>query len=146
MKSITFAAAFAALAFTGFTFAAPTPDSLDAPSTTGTCSDNDNRCVGDITYYGGGLGACGWNVDTNTQNEIALPYDFMGTQSNGNPYCGQGVTVYNPATGNTALAIVGDKCMSCIDRSIDLTQQLFGQLTNGNFDAGVEDNVQWWFN
>ena len=36
--------------------------------------------------------------------------------------------------------------MGCNDRSIDLTYQLLGQLTNGNHDAGRVPNVQWFFN
>ena len=126
--------------------AAAIPTIFDVPSTTGTCSDTNNRCVGDITYWDGGLGACGWTIDSTTQNQIALPVAFMGTQSNGNPYCGRSVSVYNPLTGVTAQATVGDKCMGCVDRSIDLTQQLFGQVTDGDFGAGREYNVQWWFN
>ena len=69
----------------------------------------------------------------------------MGTQSNGNPFCGKGVTIYNPATGNYASAAVADKCMGCTGRSIDLTQALFSQLTNGDMAAGRVSGVQWWF-
>lgn len=168
MKFITTAIATIILAATG-TLAAPPLASRGAPSTSGTCSGTDNRCVGDITYWSGGLGACGWDVNSNTENQIALPQAFMGTQSNGNPFCGKSVTIYNvstnasfllgstsfraraheqlqPATGTTAQATVGDKCMGCNDRSIDLTFQLLGQLTNGNHDAGRVPDVQWFFN
>ena len=59
MKLITSTAAMAILTFTGFATASPTPANLGALST-GDCTSSGDRCVGDITYYGGGLGACGW--------------------------------------------------------------------------------------
>jgi hypothetical protein len=70
----------------------------------------------------------------------------MGTHSNDNPYCGKGVTIYNPATSETARAIVGDKCMGCTDRAIDLTVTLFNQLTNNDLGLGRVHDMQWWFN
>jgi hypothetical protein len=135
-----------AMAFLATTSTLAAPGSLGRPSTSGTCSGTDNRCAGDITYWDGGLGACGWDVNSHTLNQIALPFEFMGTLSNSNPYCGKSVTIYNPATGNTAQATIGDKCMGCTDRSIDLTHQLFNQLTNNNETPGRFHNVQWWFN
>lgn len=164
MKFITSAAAMAILAFTGFATASSTSAELWAPSTTGGCTGTADRCVGDITYFGGGTGACGWYVllakvpqkdkliaysryiDTNTDFEIALPEAFMGAQSNDNPFCGKSVTIYNHATGNMISAAVADKCEGCTDRSIDLTETLFSQLTNGDIAAGRVPNVQWWFN
>jgi hypothetical protein len=56
---LTAAAAMAVLAFTDFALASPTPDNLDTCSN-GMCSNTNDRYVGDITYYEGGLGACGW--------------------------------------------------------------------------------------
>jgi hypothetical protein len=56
---LTATAAMAVLAYTGFASASPTPDNLDARSD-GMCSNTNDRCVGDITYYDGSLGACGW--------------------------------------------------------------------------------------
>lgn len=144
MQFFTTIIAVAVLAVTS-TFAAPASGSLDAPSTSGTCSGTDNRCIGDITYWDGGLGACGWDVSSYGSNQIALPFAFMGTLSNSNPYCGKSVTIYNPATDNTAQASVGDKCMGCTDRSIDLTHQLFDQLTNNDETPGRFQDVQWWF-
>ena len=97
MKFITTIIAMAILAVAG-TLAAPSLAGLGAPFTSGTCSGTNNRYIGDITYWLGGLGACGWDVNTNTQNQIALPQAFMGTQSNGNPFCGKSVTIYNVST------------------------------------------------
>jgi hypothetical protein len=120
----------------------------DAPSfasDSATCEGKGLACQGDITYYDGGLGACGMNVDP-TGNGIALPFAFMGTQSNGNPYCYRSLTIYNPATGVSAQAEVMDKCEGCDGRSIDLTPALFSTLTNNDLGLGRVHGVDWWFN
>lgn len=114
-------------------------------STTADCEGDGDACVGDVTHWDGGLGACGWNVDTNSDMEIALPYEFMGTQSNGNPYCGRSVTLYNPTSGTTVQATVGDKCMGCVDRAIDCTDALFTAITDGTGDGRVS-GIEWWLN
>lgn len=113
-------------------------------SSSNTCTGTGNACVGDITHYDGGLGACGWNVNTASDMQIALPYGFMGTQSNGNPYCGKSLTIRNPNTGATAQATVGDKCMGCEGRSIDLTNVLFNTIGGGC--DGRCSGFEWWFN
>lgn len=114
-------------------------------SDTASCQGETAACQGDITYYDGGLGACGVNVDP-AGNGIALPYEFMGTESNDNPYCGKTLTIYNPATGQSAQATVMDKCMGCTGRSIDLTPALFNTLTNSDLGLGRVSGVDWWFN
>jgi hypothetical protein len=114
-------------------------------STTANCEGDAAACVGDVTHWDGGLGACGWNVDTSSDLEIALPYEFMGTQSNGNPYCGRSVTLYNPTSGTTVQATVGDKCMGCVDRAIDCTDALFTAITDGTGDGRVS-GIEWWLN
>lgn len=110
----------------------------------GPCIGSDSNCVGDITHWDGGLGACGWNVDTNSQMQIALPVGLMGPLSNSNPYCGQSVTIKNPNTGATVQATVGDKCMGCTGYSIDLTNALFNAIGGGC--DGRCGGFQWWFN
>jgi hypothetical protein len=114
-------------------------------STTANCEGSRNACVGDVTHWDGGLGACGTNIDTNTDLAIALPFAFMGSLSNNNPYCGRSVTLYNPTSGTTVQAIVGDKCMGCGDRAIDCTDVLFDQITDGQGD-GRTPGIQWWLN
>jgi hypothetical protein len=114
-------------------------------SDSASCQGETAACQGDITYYGGGLGACGVNVDP-AGNGIALPYEFMGTLSNDNPYCGKTLTIYNPATGQSAQATVMDKCMGCTGRSIDLTETLFSAVANGDTGLGRVSGVDWWFN
>lgn len=113
-------------------------------SITGTCEGTGNTCVGDVTHWDGGLGACGWNVDTSSQMAIALPHGFMGTQSNGNPFCGRSVTLVNPTSGTTVQATVGDKCMGCEGRSIDCTDALFNAITDGKGDGRLS-GIQWYF-
>ena len=134
--------------------AAPTTSAAGAGSSSGapssasgsaTCEGKGLACQGDITYYDGGLGACGTNVDP-TGNGIALPFAFMGTQSNGNPYCYRTLTIYNPATGISAQAEVMDKCEGCDGRSIDLTPALFSTLTDNDLGLGRVHGVNWWFN
>ncbi|KAH0844660.1 hypothetical protein FOPE_09838 [Fonsecaea pedrosoi] len=117
----------------------------DTVGTDGTCEGSGDACQGDVTHWDGGLGACGWNVDTSTDLQIALPFAFMGTQSNGNPYCGRSVTLLNPTSGTTVQATVGDKCMGCVDRAIDCTDALFSAITDGQGD-GRMSGIQWWLN
>lgn len=113
-------------------------------SSDGTCQGTGAACVGDVTHWDGGLGACGTNVDTTTDLAIALPFAFMGTESNDNPYCGQSVTLYSPSTGTTVQATVRDKCMGCVDRAIDCTDALFDAITD-NMGNGRMSGIEWWF-
>lgn len=110
----------------------------------GPCEGPGSGCVGDVTHWDGGLGACGWNVNANSDMQIALPVGLMGAQSNGNPYCGRAVTIKNPTTGVTVSATVGDKCMGCVGNSIDLTNALFAAVAPG-CDRRCT-GFQWWFN
>jgi hypothetical protein len=119
-------------------------DSGSAASESGTC-ENGSKCLGDVTHYDGGLGACGTNVDTEGEMAIALPFGFMGTASNSNPYCGKSVTVHNPVSGTTVQGVVKDKCMGCVGRAIDLTNKMFNAVTDGKGDGRVH-GIEWWFN
>ena len=114
-------------------------------STSGTCEGENNACVGDVTHWDGGLGACGNNVDTNNELAVALPYAFMGTASNNNPYCGRSITLYNPTSGTTVQATVQDKCMGCLNRAIDCTDILFNEITD-NLGNGRMSGIEWWLN
>lgn len=108
----------------------------------GRCEGPGSGCAGDATHWDGGLGACGWTVNTASDMQIALPVGLMGDQSNGNPYCGRSVSIKTP-NGGTVSATVGDKCMGCQGDSIDMTNALFAAaLPNGD---GRVSNVEWWF-
>ena len=112
-------------------------------SSGGPCEGAGSGCSGDVTYYEGGLGACGWNVNTASDMSIALPHGLMGTQSNGNPYCGRSLSI-KATDGSIVSATVGDKCMGCEGDSIDLTDALFKKVAP-NGDGRVK-NIEWWFN
>jgi len=114
-------------------------------STTGTCIGSSDACEGDITYYEAGLGACGITSDGTTENVVALPYEFMGTQSNGNPYCGKTITITCIATGQQTTATVVDKCMGCTGRSIDLSTKAFSELDSNYLTVG-RTTATWYFN
>lgn len=88
------------------------------------------------------MSACGWNVNSTTDYQIALPASFMGTQSNGNPYCGRLLTLYNPISGATMRASVGDKCGDCMERSIDCTVALFAAIVPDG--DGRVSGIEWW--
>lgn len=110
-------------------------------STSGSCASG-SPCTGDITYYEAGLGACGITSNGETDLIVALPHDFMGTQSNGNPYCGKSLTISKG--GKTVVATVADKCMGCVGRDLDLSNAAFTAL-GVDFAVG-RTTADWWFN
>ncbi|KAK0615848.1 RlpA-like double-psi beta-barrel-protein domain-containing protein-containing protein, partial [Bombardia bombarda] len=100
--------------------------------------------AGDLTYYAVGLGACGWDDSgkDRTANIVAISHLLMGTQSNGNPYCGRTISI--SANGKTVQAVVNDKCMGCELAAIDSSEKVFLELFG---DLGVgRSEVKWWFN
>lgn len=122
--------------------AAPQAKAAGSSSGSGPCEGPGSGCSGDGTHWDGGLGACGWNVDTASDLSIALPVGLMGAQSNGNPYCGRSVSIKG-SNGQTVSATVGDKCMGCEGDSIDMTDALFAAaFPSGD---GRVSGVEWWF-
>ncbi|KAI1003780.1 hypothetical protein K3495_g4432 [Podosphaera aphanis] len=99
-------------------------------------------CNGDITYYdpGVGFGACGW-MNNKDEPVVALPFGFMGSQSNGNSLCGKTITIEHD--GKTSTAKVVDKCMGCTGFSIDLSNAVFSQLSS--LSVG-RTSAKWWIN
>ena len=65
----------------------------------------------------------------------------MGTQSNGNPYCGRTVSIKG-TDGSIHTGTVADKCMGCTGHSIDLTPVLFQAVAPAG-DGRVGD-IEWW--
>lgn len=120
---------------------APASASSSTGSSTGECSSG-TPCSGDITYYEAGLGACGLTNNGETDAVVALPHEFMGAQSNGNPYCGKTITISKG--GKTIQATVMDKCMGCVGRDLDLSNKAFSDLGVA-FDVG-RTTADWWFN
>lgn len=124
------------------TTAAQAPKSTQG-SASGSSGASGSSHSGELTYYAVGFGACGEDDGgkDNSDNIVALSHLFMGTQSNGNPYCGKKITI--EANGNTAYAIVKDKCMGCAIDDIDVSEkvykELWGSLTSGRTPA------KWYF-
>ncbi|ELR05667.1 hypothetical protein VC83_08585 [Pseudogymnoascus destructans] len=110
-------------------------------SSNGECSSG-SPCSGDITFYEAGLGACGETTNGSTDKVVALPHEFMGTQSNGNPFCGKTVTINHK--GATVQAKVVDKCMGCVGRDLDLSNAAFDGL--GIAQSVGRTTADWYFN
>ncbi|KAK3179840.1 hypothetical protein K4F52_008757 [Lecanicillium sp. MT-2017a] len=114
------------------------------PESSDSGSGGSGEYSGEITYYAVGLGACGKDDSgkDSSANIVALSKDMMGTQSNGNPMCGQTITIY--ANGKSTTATVRDKCMGCARNNIDVSEkvykELFGALGSGRMP------VSWSFN
>lgn len=105
----------------------------------GPCSSG-SPCTGDITFYQAGLGACGETHDGLSEFVVALPHGMMGTQSNGNPFCGRTVSITK--NGKTTSAKVVDKCMGCKDGDLDLSEKAFAAL---GIDQSVGRTTAEWF-
>lgn len=118
------------------------PSSSSSGSSSGGVCSSTSQCEGDLTFYTAGLGACGWPTDGDTEMVIALPHVLMGTQSNGNPYCGKMVTVMH--NGQSIIAKVVDKCTGCDNYSIDLSNLAFSSL-GIDFNQGRTTGT-WYFN
>ena len=114
------------------------------------------KCHGDITHYNpeGGYGACG-TILQQSDNIVAIPWQMMGTVSNGNPLCGKKVSLTDPHTGKSTTATVADKCGGCNNPTdVDLTSSLFeffypGTVTpdggSTSTDPGRVHGVEWFF-
>lgn len=91
---------------------------------------------GEITYYDVGLGACGEDDSGKgkTGNIVALSHLLMGESSNGNPMCGQSITI--KANGRTAKGVVKDKCMGCSKDDVDVSEKIYMELFDESLDSG----------
>jgi expansin (peptidoglycan-binding protein) len=87
---------------------------------------------GTATYYAVGLGACGW---TNSDSEMVVAMN--APQYSDGAHCGKNVKITNTKTGTVSSAKVVDLCPGCASGSLDMSPTLFGQLNNGDLDAGV---------
>lgn len=121
--------------------AATTSAASNSGSSSGTWSSG-SPASGDLTWYDTGLGACGENTDGTVEKVVALPSWLMGTQSNGNPYCGKTVTI--SYQGKTTTATVVDKCPGCLGNHIDLSKAAFLDLAD--LGLGKAQNAEWHFN
>lgn len=90
---------------------------------------------GRATYYQVGEGACG---STNSPNEhvVALNQAMYGDSSQESSWCNKKISITNPKTHKTVDAAIVDDCPTCPHGALDMSQSLFGALTNDNFDEG----------
>jgi len=126
---------------TSSTAPAPAPASSSASSSSGGACSEGSPCAGDITFYDTGLGACGI-TSVDSDKVVALPWQFMGEQSNGNPYCGRTISITCDTTGKSTTAVVVDKCMGCGGFSIDLSPGAFDELDS---ESVGRTTATWYF-
>lgn len=114
------------------------PPADDEEDSQGGGSSGGKVHTGEITYYDLGLGACGIDSsgEDDSSNVVALSHLLMGTQSNGNPMCGQTITITNTNTGKSAKAVVKDKCMGCEPEDIDVSKKVYKELFGGSLQSG----------
>ena len=95
---------------------------------------------GAITYYdvAAGLTACG-STYKGTDLVAALPSAVFGSQSNGNPKCGKGITL--TVGGKSVKVKVVDKCGGCGPNDVDLSEGAFEKL--GSKSAGRIHGMTW---
>ncbi|EME43759.1 expansin-related protein [Dothistroma septosporum NZE10] len=90
--------------------------------------------AGDITFYGGGLGACGWVVsadDVAISHELFEPKSPSGN-SNANPLCGRNILA--TANGITRTLRVADNCGGCAANDLDVLEPEFNAF---GYDSSV---------
>ncbi|ORY24586.1 RlpA-like double-psi beta-barrel-protein domain-containing protein-containing protein [Naematelia encephala] len=92
------------------------------------------------TYFEVGLGACGW---TNANEDLIVAIN--SDQYDNGDHCGKWLTIKNKANGKTVEAYAADECPSCDWGSLDLSPQVFGKLTDWDYDEG-EFDITWWWN
>jgi hypothetical protein len=73
---------------------------------------------GDITWFTPSPGFCGYD-NTSGDSIIAPPYESMGSVSI--TICGRWLSIFNAATNRIVQAAVGDRCVDCIERLIDIS-------------------------
>ncbi|KAM3519910.1 hypothetical protein NHJ13051_007181 [Beauveria bassiana] len=77
----------------------------------------------------------------NTDNIVALSSKLMGPLSNNNPMCNKKINIF--ANGKSIDATVRDKCPSCAEGSIDVSEKVYKFLF-GSLDSGRE-KMSWSF-
>ncbi|WVQ84225.1 hypothetical protein IAT38_006376 [Cryptococcus sp. DSM 104549] len=99
--------------------------------------------TGRATFYtvDGSTGACGWD---NTDSDYVVALNRPQYKANSGTNCGQWVVITNTQNGRTANAYVADECPECKDGSLDMSPALFGDLNDGDYDAGVFP-ISWHF-
>lgn len=108
------------------------------------------RASGDLTWYEGGLTACGINLDTKTMDGVAVSFNVFETfpgatpNPNQNPICNSKVRATHTETGVTMEIPVVDKCSACKDGDLDGTEQIF-KAFGFDLGRGRVPGLQWEF-
>ncbi|KAI1270745.1 hypothetical protein F5Y18DRAFT_21011 [Xylariaceae sp. FL1019] len=136
---------------------APSPSTTSSePAATTTASSGGSgggkEYSGEITYYAVGLGACGYD-DSGKDNSMPIvaiavgdwgAYGTMATNAGIdmplNPWCGKELTI--TANGKTVKGQARDQCPGCASGSIDVSEQIFKELFDGDLGVGRSD-VTW---
>jgi hypothetical protein len=93
--------------------------------------------TGDLTYYGTGLGACGW-TSSDDDAIVAVSWETFDAAGGGNmnpnanPLCGKKIRVerdYGGGKGNRSIDVtVVDRCTGCKPTDLDLSYSAFDVL------------------
>ena len=98
--------------------------------------NNAERHIGDLTYYGVGLGACGI-TSTDNQDVVSVSHTLFdavqtGGDPNANPLCGRKIRAtrfYQAVGGERSVDLtVVDRCTGCQPTDLDVSTGAFQQL------------------
>ncbi|KAI9671834.1 MAG: hypothetical protein M1831_003362 [Alyxoria varia] len=84
---------------------------------------------GQVTYYAAGLGSCG-QTNGPSDHIVALSSSLMGSKEN----CGRSLEIKGP--GGTFNAKVADTCPGCDATHLDLPENFYMKVTDGDKAAG----------
>ncbi|CAN3355997.1 hypothetical protein DICA3_D23442 [Diutina catenulata] len=100
---------------------------------------------GRITWYDGGVGACGRDLDANSQDFVAISAAkwadmYQGSNPNEAWMCNNRYIIVN-YNGKQLRVKVEDKCPGCGYDDLDLSKHAFQQLA----DLGVGELLNVWY-
>ncbi|KAK4465662.1 RlpA-like double-psi beta-barrel-protein domain-containing protein-containing protein [Cladorrhinum samala] len=104
-------------------------------------NNNNNYYRGRMTYYNVGLGACGDDDSGlgNTHNIVAISSSLMPAVGGGD-MCGKKISIKG-SNGKQVTATIRDKCPSCPEGGIDVSEKVFKEIVG---DLGVgKTEVTW---
>lgn len=110
----------------------PTPTHTSSPALPSGSGGNGVGFIGEGTYYGTGLGACG--ITNNDDQLIAAVShlmfdtfpDYKGGNPNNNPICGKKVTA--TYQGRSVQVTITDRCVACGMFDLDFSPKAFSAL------------------
>ncbi|KAI6371351.1 hypothetical protein MCOR25_003959 [Pyricularia grisea] len=123
------------------TSSASTNTNISSTSASDSSSSGAMSFTGQVTHYTVGLGACGFD-DAGKDNSdyiVAISSALMHG-SNGDPMCNKKVNL--SFDGHSITATIRDKCPSCSQDQIDLSEKAFKDLV-GDLGIGRQGGVKW---